>query len=280
MKAPARLLLTSAVLIAAANASWGQTIQPTPAPLVTAENETWYRSGEPIAFAGNLYYPAGAAIHFLSNEMVRSGFYQGVPIYSRTTIEPFSMIFVPSGGGLMQPYERRRDGELAGTKGSTPPAISPALAPSVSSTTAASPVGAPSPAMAQAPAPPVVAAAVLADEPMPRVPPAAPAPSTPTAAPQPVATAGRAANLPRPTLRARPGAANAAYVEFDNARWFSAGPPVSMDARSLTQVGETHGFPVYSARRGDGTIYIPIAQGADTFGVYSRKKKIPNPSNP
>jgi hypothetical protein len=281
MKGPARLLLASTVLIATASTSWGQpTIQPTPVPTVSAENETWYRAGEPLSFAGNLYYPAGAALHFLPNEMVRSGFYRGIPFYSRTTIEPFSMIFVPAGRGLMQPYERRRDGELAGTKGSTAPAISPDLAPSVSPTTAASSLGAPSPAMTQAAAPPFVTAPVIADEPLPlAVAAAAPTPASLTAtAPQPVGSSGRAAiNPPRRPIRVRPGAANAAYVEFDNARWLNAGPPVSMDTRSLTRVGESHGFPVYAARPGSSTIYIPLAQGSDALGVYKRKEKIPHP---
>jgi hypothetical protein len=275
MKGPARLFLASAVLISAASTSWGQVnIQPTPAPLVTAENETWYRTGEPIAFAGNLYYRAGAAIHFLPNEMVRSGSYRGVPFYSRTTIEPFSVIFVPAGGGLMQPYERRRDMDLAGTQGSTAPAISPALAPSVSQTTAASPFGAPSPAMAQAPAPPVIGAPVIADEPVKPVESNSAASAQPTASvPSPVGTAGRVAtSVPRRPARIRPGSPNAIYVEFDNARWFSAGTPVSLDVRSLARVGESHGFPVYAVRPGDSTIYIPIAQGVDTYARYSKRR--------
>jgi hypothetical protein len=232
MKRPARVLLASAVLLCVASASWGQLdIRPTPAPLVTAENETWYRTGEPLAFAGSLYYPAGAAIHFLPNEMVRSGFYRGIPLYSRTTIEPFSMLFVPVGGGLMQPYERRRDFDA--------------------------------PSMAQAAAPPVVGAPVIVDEPI--------APSA--AASAPVATTGRASTpVPRAPARIRPEAANAIYFEFENARWFSAGAPVSLDVRSLTQIGESHGFPVYVARPGDTTIYVPIARGVDTFGRYTRNK--------
>lgn len=276
MKGPARLLLASAVLIAAANTSWGQVnIQPTPAPVVTAENEAWYQSGEAITFAGTLYYPAGPAIHFLPNEMVRSGFYRGVPLYSRTTIEPYSVVFVPVAGGMMQPYERRRDGELAGTKGSAAPAISPALAPSASPTTAASPSPAPSPAMAQAPAPPFVTAPVLGDE---RVaPPAAPAAAAPSTAAntpsarQPAGTAGRTTTPRRPT-RIRPTSSNAIYVEFDNARWFSAGPPVSLDVRTLTRIGESNGFPVYAVRPGDSTIYVPIARGLNTFAPYSKRK--------
>lgn len=267
MRGPARLLLASAVVICAAQTTAAQVnIQPTPAPIVTAENEVWYRTGEPIVLAGSLYYPAGAALHFLPNEMVRSAFYRGVPLYSRTTIEPYSILFVPVGGGLMQPYERRRDLDLAGTQGSTAPAISPVLAPSVGPTTAASAFGAPSPAMAQAAAPPVIGASVIVDEPL-----APPAQSA--SAPQGVATTGRAVETaPRHPFRIRPDSANAIYFEFDNSRWFSAGPPVSIDVRSLTQVGESHGFPVYAARIGDTTIYVPIARGMDTLVPYSRRK--------
>ena len=273
MKGPAHLLLAAAVLVGAANTSSGQvTLRPTPAPVVTAENETWLRTGEPLAFAGNLYYPAGAAIHFLANEMVRTGSFRGVPLYSRTTIEPFSVIFVPIGGGLMQPYERRRDFDLAGTQGSSAPALSPALASSVSPTTAASPYGAPSPAMAQAPAPPVVGAPLIVDEPV-----AAAAGISPAAAPaisgtsQPVATTGLS-NAPPPPIRVRPGAANAIYVEFNNARWFSARTPASVDVRSLTQVGELQGFPVYATGPGASTIFVQSVRGVDTYAQYSRRR--------
>ena len=81
------------------------------------------RAGEPIVFAGNYYYPAGPAIHFLANEMVPTGSYRGIQLYSRTTIEPYSVVFVPVAGGLMQPYERRRAGDLAGTTGSSVPSF-------------------------------------------------------------------------------------------------------------------------------------------------------------
>jgi hypothetical protein len=241
-------------------------MQPTPAPFVTADGETWFRAGEPIVFAGGLYYPAGALIHFLPNEMVRTGMYRGVPLYARTTIEPFSVVFVPVAGGLMQPYERRRDFDMAGTQGSSAPAISPALSPSVSPTTAASAFGAPSPAMVQAAAPPVIGAPIIFDEPLrPAVNEAAePLPAPPAA--QPVATTGTIAP------RIRRGAANAIYVEFNNDRWFSSGLPLSLDARTLTQVGETYGFPVYATRQGASTIYVPITRGAETYAPYSRRK--------
>jgi len=62
--------------------------RPTDAPVVTAANESWYVNGEPLQFAGDLYYPAGATVFFNGNTMVRSGNYNGVPLYSDTTIEP------------------------------------------------------------------------------------------------------------------------------------------------------------------------------------------------
>ncbi len=90
------------------------TLQSTPQPAVTAENESWYSSGGPVTFGGSIYYPAGAVTHFLRNEMVRTGTIGSVPIYARTTQEAGSVIYVPLAGGVMKPYERRRSGDLAG----------------------------------------------------------------------------------------------------------------------------------------------------------------------
>ncbi len=54
---------------------------------------------------------------FSGDQMVRTGYYNGVPLYADTTIEPYSVVLVPVGRGQMRPYERIRDGELAGTTG-------------------------------------------------------------------------------------------------------------------------------------------------------------------
>ena len=99
------------------------TMRPTPYPVVTAEDERWLLSGEPITSDGVVYYPTGAQVYFNPYEMVRSGYYRGVPLYSKTTLEPYSVVFVPLPGGLMQPYERRREGDVAGTAGSTVPSF-------------------------------------------------------------------------------------------------------------------------------------------------------------
>src|SRR5687767_2025114 len=112
------LLASVLMLIAALPATAQVQSRPTDAPIVTAENDSWYRLGEPLQFAGDQYFRAGAAVFFNANHMVRTGHYNGVPLYADTTIEPYSIVYVPIGSGLMQPYERIRRGELAGTSGS------------------------------------------------------------------------------------------------------------------------------------------------------------------
>src|SRR5581483_11482782 len=110
-----RAVIAVLALLVAVPATAQVQTRPTDPPLVTAANESWYLNGEPIQFAGELYYRAGAAVFFNGNTMVRSGHYNGVPLYTDTTVEPFSIVLVPIGRGLMQPYEKPRRGDLAGT---------------------------------------------------------------------------------------------------------------------------------------------------------------------
>ena len=279
MNRPARLFARNVfsaivLLTVPAVASAQMNLRPTPPPIVTAENEAWYRTGEPLTYAGNLYYPAGPAIHFMADEMVRSGFYQGVPLYTRTTIEPYSVVFVPLGGGMMQPYERRRAGELAGTSGSSVPSL-PVEIPSASVASAGA---------IQAPAPPVVTSPPVPEESLalptplleePRSPDTRTITRRPQFAPRAksvvAGTSGRVANSRPATPRVRRPASNGIFVEYDRARWFSSGPPESMDLRTLNRIGEWHGFPVYAAKGVESTIYIPIAQGLDALAPYSKR---------
>lgn len=276
MNGPTRLLIRLAaaaalLFIVTAGISAQVNLRPTPPPVVTAENEAWYRGGEPLIYAGTPYYPAGPAIHFIGDEMVRSGFYQGVPLYARTTIEPYSVVFVPVGGGMMQPYERRRSGDLAGTSGSSVPSFQIEIP---SSTPA-------DPAVIQAPAPPVVTSPPVPDasvtlppqlsEPRPVESREVARPSQPAPRVNSVGTSGRVANSRRAAPRARSLAPNGIFVEYDNARWYSSGPPESPDPQTLNRVGEWHGFPVYAARGSENTIYIPIAQGLDALAPYSKR---------
>src|SRR5687767_13734692 len=102
-----RSMCAVAVLLVALAAPAAAQIQsrPTDPPLVTAVNESWYQLREPVQFAGELYYPAGPAVFFNGNVMVRTGHYNGVPLYADTTVEPFSVVLVRIGRGVMQPYE-------------------------------------------------------------------------------------------------------------------------------------------------------------------------------
>ena len=142
-----RLLTLGAALLAASAPAHAQaTWQPAPVPLVTAENTTWFQSGEPITWDGGVFYPAGARRAFNPYQMVRSGSFRGIPLYTDATLEPNSIVFVPLAGAIVQPYERRRTGALAGTLGS--------LAPSLPTTMA---VEGTQPEIAQAAAPPTYA---------------------------------------------------------------------------------------------------------------------------
>src|SRR5258705_6032953 len=151
-------------------------------PIVTAENESWYVNGEPIQFAGDLFYQAGADVFFNGNTMVRSGNFNGVPLYTDTTREPYSVVFVPIGRGLMQPYERPRQGNLAGTTASRTPSF-PGGAPAS---------GASLPQAGSAPtAPPTTIGAIGVYAPESAV------GTSGTAVPSPVGTGGLAAPAPR-----------------------------------------------------------------------------------
>src|SRR4051794_11199520 len=96
---------------------------PTAAPAVTAAGTHWFGAGDPIFYAGNFYFPAGPSVFFDGNVMNRTGNYYGVPLYEDATLEPYSIVYVPIGGTLMRPYERRREGELVGTVGSRMPSF-------------------------------------------------------------------------------------------------------------------------------------------------------------
>jgi len=222
-------LLTLSPCAAGAQATW----QPTPEPVVTAENTSWYRSGEPIEWNSARYYPAGVVQFFNGNQMVRSGFFRGIPLYVDATLEPNSIIFVPLAGGRMQPYERPRTGELAGTTGSRMPSLPPGVGEEAT---------------------PVQLAAMLAAD-----------SSRPISQPTAVGTSGRVIATPtaiRPmTTLNRPTGVNAIWVNFDGRRWFSGGKAIDYDAASLIQVGTYHGWSVYSRKGDRSTIYIPVAPG-------------------
>ncbi|MBA2302064.1 MAG: hypothetical protein H0W08_05470 [Acidobacteria bacterium] len=238
-------------------------MQPTPAPTLTAENETWYLNGDPITYAGRLYYPAGAQIFFNPNEMVRSGFYLAIPLYARTTIEPYSVVYAPLAGSRMQPYERPRSGELAGTAGSTPPALStPAetVSPAGRATQSAGPpaqttrmvfddrFGAAEKATAMAGSPAEISVGAVGTSGLPSVP---------------------NRRLTRVRIGGTPQGTNAIFIELQGRRWYPAGPAEPIDPSRLTRVDDYKGFPVWADPRGDGTVFIPVIPGSTLAVRYT-----------
>ena len=248
--------------------------QPTPDPRETAETAPWYVAGEPITFAGNIYYPAGPRVFFNRYEMIRSGFYEGVPLYTRTTMEPFSVVFVPVGGGVMHPYERRRAGDIAGTSGSTTPTF-----PIV--TAAEEGVDRSLGYLPQAAAPPTRVAISIGDtsrELTDETPGTAQGVGTP---PPPIATRGAevpvavAPLTPVGPMRTalRPTGLNAVFILYNNRRWFNSGPAEEFSSSRFTQVGDYHGFAVYSDSSKPETIYVALtARGGDLVTPYSARR--------
>ena len=233
----ALLLLLSTPALAQVNS------RPTDPPIVTAENESWYRLGEPLTFAGSFYYAAGAVTFFNGNVMVRTGHYNGVPLYADTTLEPYSIVFVPIGRGQMQPYERVRDGELAGTSGSRPPSF-PGRSYRGGDVLLAAP-GAPT----NAPLP-IGAIGVFTPD--------AGVAATTGLSPAPPAIAPSEPSQLRP---GKPFRYDSISVQFNGAKWVMAGPSVTARPAAVRQIAEYMGFPVYAAPgREQELIYIPITE--------------------
>jgi hypothetical protein len=227
-------------------------VRPTPSPTVTADNAAWFERKEPIFVAGNWYYPAGPQIHFIPNEMVRSGYYRGVPLYTRNTIEPYSIVYVPLSGGVMQPYERRRTGELAGTVGTTTPSFPVDRFSDL--------VGNEDASLPQAAGPPTGVA--LSPDRVPTL------GSFDNAEVRTTTTTGRVESPPSrpPTSAIKPTGLNGVYIEYAGRKWFSRGRAVQLDATRFVVIGRYDGFPVYAERNGTrNTIYVPSAASAPTL---------------
>ena len=226
------------------------TLQPTPRPIVTAENEPWYLAGVPVIVGGIAYYPTGPQTHFNGNEMVRGGHFNGIPLYARTTIEPYSFVFVPVGGGMMHPYERRRAGDAADTVGSVTPSF-----PVTRSMEQGGMEFVPGAGMVQAAVPPSQIGATEDRIALAEYAPSAP-PAVGTTGTEPAVSAG-----PLTSAR-RPEGLNGVFIEFNSARYFADGPAVPFDTATFSRVGEYRGFPVYRQQGQDKTLYLPPVAGA------------------
>jgi hypothetical protein len=261
------VVIAMALLLESPATPFGQTLQSTPPPAVTAENETWFLAGEPLSLSGSLYYPGGTQVFFNRYEMVRSGFYRGIPIYIKSTQEPFSIVFVPIAGGLMQPYERRRSGDLAGTVGATMPSF-PGVVPTEQQAVASGVTE----GVAQAAGPPTGGGMVGSTYPG--------TASTMGVSPAPSSTvAGTSGSVPASKVgpfrsAQKPVGLNGVFVQYGGRRWFSSGPAVPLNADRMKRIGEHQGFAVYSNRAKPGaTIYVAVAKADDAMvAPYTRRR--------
>ncbi len=233
-----------------------------PAPEVTAAGAAWQVNSVPIVVDGLVYYPTRGFRMFDGQVMAQVALFEGVPIYADTTIEPGSVVYVPVGRDRMREYERRRSGELAGTTGSRVPTF-PVESPSdqalrservgsVGTTGAIEPAPALGGADAAATLEPAYASSSLGtagrvDR--------RPASSLPSASDR---------NLPRRTSIESipsPETTNGVWLEFDGARWYSAGEAVSFTPDRFEPAGTYRGFPVYREKGVNANrIWVAVVQ--------------------
>ncbi len=228
--------------------------RPTAPPVVTAESESWFQQREPLQFAGDVYYPAGPAQFFNGNSMVRTGHYNGVPLYADTTIEPYSLVLVPMGRGLMQPYERLRQGDLAGTSGSRTPSFPVRGVPTAAAlpATALAPTDIPQPSIGNIN---VFTPASSADS----------AVSLPLV--EAVSRTPAAAIVMRPQDQPvvsvmRPENNDGVWIAFRDGKWLSAGAAVVYSESEFARAGDYAGFPVYTRQSvREDVVYLPTRDG-------------------
>ena len=234
------------VLLAASAAGAQVTSRPTDPPLVTAANESWYQLREPVQYAGELYHPAGAAVFFNGNTMVRTGHYNGVPLYADATVEPYSIVLVPIGRGLLQPYERPRRGDLAGTTGSRAPSFPVQVRPTATSP----PMAAVPPTRAPTP---TGAIGVFTPEPQ------VGAPVRETVGTSGIAVVPAPRTAPLVSLL-RPTSNDGVWIQYQGEKYVSAGPAVPFDAAQFRHVGEHGAYPVFTRGAQQDMIYLPTSR--------------------
>jgi len=223
--------------------------RPSDPPTVTAAGESWFVNRVPILVGGETYFPAGATVFFNGNSMVRSGYLGGVPLYTDTTLEPFSTVLIPAGRGLMRPYERRREGDLAGTTGSRAPSF-PVQTVSQDGEQFLMSAGAPT-----------VGSAV---DPLGFEPPVESSAADVSVSPGAVGrTADRnAVRYGETRTAARPRSNDGVWVSWNSKVWVSDGRAMSIDEGQFNRIGDHSGTPVLSRRDGPAdVIYLASRQG-------------------
>jgi hypothetical protein len=195
----------------------------TPPPDVSAAGAEWQINSEPIIVEGLTYYPTRGFRLFDGQVMAQTGSYGRVPVYSDTTLGPYTEIYVPLGSGRMRVYERHPELDSDGTKRIDETVTSTDRLPygtEYSSRSAGT-----------------VATTGSVN------------PSASDSFPIPDRDRPHRTTI----LTGVPHAAdtNGVWLDYNGARWFSSGPAVLFSPDRFEPIGEYHGFPVYRAKRGD-----------------------------
>jgi hypothetical protein len=216
-----------------------------PAPEVTAGTADWQSRSEPIVVNGLVYFPTRAFRLFDPQVMQQTSVYERVPIYSDVTLEPYSVIYVPVTRSNMRVYERKREGDLAGTAGSRTPSFPVEIASDTvrknaeraAAASVAGATGATGTAGSSIPAPASSVGTTLA----------------------PDRDRGRRVSLQ--SIPSPVGGPNGVWLEFNGARWYADGPAQSFTPDRFEPIGEYRGFPVYRDRTsGKSEIWVSVVK--------------------
>ncbi len=206
----------------------------TPAPEVTAATAAWQVNNDPIVVSGLQYIATREFRMFDGQVMAQIDVYQRIPIYADTTLEPFTIVYVPVTRDRMRAYERAPIDtiHIASGRGTTLISTATSIAPARTA-----------PAAVEEEAPTVgttgTTVSTRREDVSPR-------------------SRGR-----RTTVESIPGphGPNGVWVEFNGARWYSAGPATSYTRGRFTLVGSYHGFPVYRDNSSSDKIWIASVNG-------------------
>jgi hypothetical protein len=243
------LFLTAAVLFPKSGNAQVYSFR-TPPPAVSAAGADWQINSDPIVVAGVVYYPTRAFRMFDGQVMAQVGVFDRVPVYGDTTLEPYSVVYVPIGGARLREYERRREGELAGTTGSRAPSFPVAVATERAPYEPEPGTSGGTPTVGSVRTDTAVVAVSGRSE---------------SIAPSPVGTIGvpdrsRPRRSPIESI-ARPDAANGVWLEFDGARWYADGPATTFVPDRFEPIGDYRGFAVYRDRMSKkGEIWVSIVK--------------------
>ena len=252
-------------------------LRDTPAPVNVSAGAAWRATGQPLFYAGAYFYRSGSTVFFDGHVMRPAGANSGIVFYSDVTQEPYSVIYVPVGGGQMQPYERMRVDELAGTVGSRTPSFPVDLAIEQRAD--------PNDARFAYEMDQMHAERLLRRPRAARREPRetrASAPAPPSATPEAFQAVGAITIPARETTPVgrvlgqgalpvdSPGTSSL-WVEFEDSRWFSAGAAVVLDAEKFERVGELKGFDVYRERTGSNRRIYVVATLGGLVAPYERR---------